>query len=74
LKEVRELKNRLSEVNKRQIDMEKTLMKINKKLDMKQFDLAKSTHAVSTLHIIIIQNNYYINICGYPQPFVLFSG
>ena len=49
LKEMREFKGILNDVKARQIEMEKTLLKINKKLNSTDFDLSKSAHAVSTV-------------------------
>ena len=47
VKEIKELKALINDVKTKQSDMEKALLKISKRLDMKDFDLAKSTHAVS---------------------------
>ena len=47
LQELRELKELVKDVQKRQSNMEKTLKNLASKLGTHEFDLAKSSHAVS---------------------------
>lgn len=74
LKELRELKDLVRDVQKRQGTMEKAVKNLASQLGAKQFDLAKSSHAVSFLNLIINQCNmlqilfwkigFYINWLG----------
>ena len=50
LKEMREFKGILNDVKARQIEMEKTLLKINKKLNSTDFDLSKYNIVYIFLH------------------------
>lgn len=54
LKELRELKELMHDMKGRQNSMEKAISKIAKLMERKDFDLAKSTHAVNTSNILII--------------------
>lgn len=54
LKELRELKELMQDMKGRQNSMEKAISKITKLMERKDFDLAKSTHAVNTSNILII--------------------
>lgn len=80
LKEIKELKALINDVKTKQGAMEKALLKINKRLDLKDFDLAKSTHAVSAFllkYCFTVTCNKYkfclnVYICIY-MNFILFQ-
>ena len=52
LSELREIKNMLKDIKNKQGEMEKALVKVNKQLADKNFDLAKSSHAVSIFYVL----------------------
>jgi hypothetical protein len=52
LQELRELKDLIKSLKEKQGEMEKTLARITKQLDTKDFELTKSPHAVSSFPIV----------------------
>jgi hypothetical protein len=59
LQELRELKELVKDVQKRQSNMEKTLKNLASKLGTHEFDLAKSSHAVSIFSQKKISNDTF---------------
>lgn len=65
LKELRELKELVKDVQKRQGTMEKAIKNLSSKFDNQEFDLAKSSHAVS-IYLSKRINVLFSSVCLIP--------
>ncbi|CAB4001265.1 Hypothetical predicted protein, partial [Paramuricea clavata] len=65
LQELRELKDLMKSIKAKQSEMEKTLVRITKQLDTKDFELAKSSHAANVTKICA---KAYIQLGRFQKP------